>query len=184
MLKSLDIVVGLKAHLWRGGGPWSYERLADLISISTSQAYLSLRRLDQAGLFRSADRSLRTHAFAMFAEYGIPHAFPAEVGAEAMGMPTAHAAPPLHDQIAYAEAYVWPTGAGVVGRSVAPLHPTVPRAAAADPQLYQAMALLDAFRVGRARERQLAKGELARLLAEPQRDARWLLARHAGSQVP
>jgi hypothetical protein len=58
-----------------------------------------------------------------------------------------------------------------------PLHPGVPAAAAADAALYRALALLDALRVGRVRDRRLGSDELSRLLAEPGRDAAWLGAR-------
>jgi len=178
VLKPLDIVVGLKAHLWPHADAWSYERLASAIGISPSQAHTSLARLERASLYRGADRSLRTHAFSLFAAHGIPFVFPADVGAQGVGMPTAHAAPPLREQLVYAEAYVWPGPAGVIGRSVVPLHPGVPRAADADPTLYAALALIDALRVGRARERGLAVDGLERLLMAAQRDARWLQAQH------
>ncbi len=177
MLKPLDIVVGLKAHLWAGTQPWSFERLARSLGITASQAHTSLRRLETAGLYRPASRSLRTHAFGLFAEHGIPHVFPAEVGERTVGMPTAHAAPPLCDLLVSVEAYIWPSEVGIEGRAVVPLHPGVPAAAAADAALYRALALLDALRVGRVRDRRLGSDELSRLLAEPGRDAAWLGAR-------
>lgn len=177
MLKPLDVVVGLKAHLWTGSLAWTFERLAAALAIAPSQAHTSLRRLEAAGLYRPASRSLRTRAFGLFAEHGIPHVFPVEVGEMVVGMPTAHAAPPLCELLVSGDAYVWPAKDGVEGRSVAPLHPGVPAAAAADDALYRALALLDAFRVGRVRERRLATEELPRLLAGPGRDAAWLGAR-------
>lgn len=179
MLKPLDIVVGLKAHLWNADGPWSFERLAASIGITASQAHTSLRRLGAAGLYRSQDRSLRTHAFRLFAEHGIPVVFPAQPGGEVVGMPTAHSAPPLRDRLASVEAFVWPSATGVVGRAVLPLHPRAPQAAAADDALYRALALLDAFRVGRARDRNIAREELDRVLASAGRDGAWLAAQHA-----
>lgn len=184
MLKPLDVVVGLKAHLWPAADAWSYERLAIAIGVSPSQAHMSLGRLQRAGLYRGGDRSLRTHAFTLFAAHGIPFVFPAEPGAQTFGMPTAHAAPPLRDQLAYAEAYVWPGAGGVSGRSVAPLHHVAPQAAAADALLYGSLALIDALRVGRARERALAVEGLERILSSPQRDSQWLQSHHAAWQAP
>lgn len=177
MLKPLDIVVGLKAHLWNGDEAWSFERLAASLGITASQAHTSLRRLAAAGLYRPTDRSLRIHAFGLFAEHGIPFVFPAQAGDRAVGMPTAHSAPPMRDRLASAEAFVWPAEVGVVGRAVVPLHPQVPAACVADDALYRALALVDALRVGRARDRQIASEELARLLAVPGRDAVWAGAR-------
>ena len=46
------------------------------------------------------------------------------------------------------------------GYALAPLYPTVPQAAAKDVRLYESLALLDAIRDGRARERNLATKEL------------------------
>lgn len=62
---------------------------------------------------------------------------------------------------------VWPDPAGTVrGESFEPLHRAAPEAARRDPGLYELLALLDALRGGRARERKLARAELeARLLA-------------------
>lgn len=161
-LKPVDLVVVLNAHLW--SGPCSFERLGSAMGVSASQAHAALRRLAAAGLYREGDRSLRVHAFTLFAAHGVSCVFPAQVGESAVGMPTAHAAPPFRDELVYAEAYVWPCGEGVAGRAVVPLHPGVPRAARQDARLYAALALLDALRVGRVRERRLAEAKLERLL--------------------
>jgi hypothetical protein len=50
---------------------------------------------------------------------------------------------------------------------LAPLYKTVPQAALRDPFLYQMLALLDAIRDGRSRERQLAEQELKLRLKAP-----------------
>lgn len=99
-------------------------------------------------------------------------------------MPTAHAALPLRERLVFAESYVWPTGAGVEGRAVEPLHPCVPGACSSDPDLYAALALLDALRVGRSRDRRLALEELEQLLAKPGRDAKWLARQHDAQAAP
>lgn len=173
-LKPFDIVVVLQAHLWSSDTPWSYERLGAAVGVSASQAHSALRRVSVAGLFRERDRSLRVHAFTGFAAHGIPYVFPALPGSSAKGMPTAHAAAPLSDQIVGGIPYVWPCAEGVDGLAIEPLHPSVPEAAARDPKLYAALALVDALRVGRVRERQLAVPALERLLAERDRDSAWM----------
>jgi hypothetical protein len=53
------------------------------------------------------------------------------------------------------------------GLTISPLYPTVPAAARHDPMLYELLALVDALRVGRAREQTLAREMLARRLMEP-----------------
>jgi hypothetical protein len=155
------------------GVPDSYERLAASVGAAASQGHSGLKRLEEGGLFRSSDRSLRVLAFLAFAQHGIPVVFPARVGAPTRGMPTAHSAPPPSERLLAGERYVWSGNDGVQGKAIPPLHPVVPWAAARDASLYAALALIDALRVGRARDRRLAADELERLLAQPQRDAAW-----------
>jgi hypothetical protein len=176
-LQPFDIVVAVKAHVWPRTDRWSFERLGSAVGVSASQAHAGLRRMERAGLYREGDRSLRVHAFCMFAEHGIPYVFATDVGPPAVGMATAHAALPLSGVLVYAEAYVWPAAEGVAGRAVTPLHPAAPAAAARDSQLYAALALIDALRVGRVRERQLAAPALHQILAGPERDALWVRSR-------
>ncbi len=81
------------------------------------------------------------------------------------GIPTAHAAPPLADVVRSEGAIqpVWPFAEGEVrGISFSPLFHTVPLAAMRDRVLYELLALTDALRGGRAREREQA----SRLLKE------------------
>jgi hypothetical protein len=75
------------------------------------------------------------------------------------GVPTAHAAAPLNQQIAPGDdpPPVWPHPEGPTrGVALLPLYRTVPAAALRDPALYEVLALIDALRAGRARERKLA----------------------------
>jgi hypothetical protein len=63
---------------------------------------------------------------------------------------------------------VWPFAEGPVrGCSFAPLHKNVPQAALEDSRLYELLALVDALRGGRARERDLAGRELKKRLEAP-----------------
>lgn len=91
------------------------------------------------------------------------YAFPAFRGEATRGMPTAYAAPPLSAAISPGGDLppVWPNAEGTVrGLTLEPLHKAAPKAAKQDPLLYELLALLDALREGRARERQLAESEL------------------------
>jgi hypothetical protein len=82
------------------------------------------------------------------------------------GLPTAYGAPPLEQEIAGDDLPpVWPDARGTVrGESLEPLHPSVPRASRKDAQLYELLALVDAVRIGRARERKLAEQHLIKRL--------------------
>jgi len=78
----------------------------------------------------------------------------------ARGIPTSYAAPPLNVSISPGEGElppVWPHPEGKArGQGLRPIYKSVPAAALRDAELYEWMALLDAIRSGRARERQLA----------------------------
>jgi hypothetical protein len=62
---------------------------------------------------------------------------------------------------------VWPHPEGKVrGVTLEPIHRTATTAAEKDPTVYKVLALLDALRDGRARERALAERELLALVKE------------------
>ena len=80
-------------------------------------------------------------------------------------MPTAHSAPPLCDEITSDDVYVWPGAGGRArGASVTPLYEGAISLPEREPDLYRALALVDAVRVGRVRERRLAMKHLERSL--------------------
>jgi hypothetical protein len=86
------------------------------------------------------------------------------------GLPTAHSAPPLASHIrSSGEEFVWPDPQGKVkGQEISPLYRSVPEAARKDPKLYEILSLIDALRVGRAREKSFAKQEIeSRLMSVP-----------------
>lgn len=137
---------------------------ADL-SLSASQVHSSLKRLEKSRLIAArADGGRPLLApIQEFLVHGLKYAFPAQRGEITRGIPTAHAAAPLSEHIADSELPpVWPSPEGNVrGVTIEPLHKMVPVAALKDPVLYELLALVDALRDGRARERQLAERELA-----------------------
>jgi len=113
-----------------------------------------------------------------FVLHGVRYIWPAVPGPVKRGVPTAFGAEPLASRLTAAsgEAPVWahPAG-GARGPTLSPLYRTAPQAALADPALHRLLALLDALRAGRARERTLAaklmEAELMRFDAE-ESDAR------------
>ncbi len=82
------------------------------------------------------------------------------------GMVTAHSAHPLADKLRLGaeDGVVWrmrDPRFRAKGHVIEPLYKTAPQAAADDPALHELLALADALRIGRARERALAADELA-----------------------
>ncbi|TVR77962.1 MAG: hypothetical protein EA412_09685 [Chitinophagaceae bacterium] len=151
-----DIVILLKIAA-KKDTPWLMKDLAIELGISGSEVSESLNRSSLAGLITKDKKHLMKLAILDFLTHGLRYVYPQHPGAKVRGMPTAHAAPPLNQEIVSEEAYVWPYGEGTVrGESIEPLHPKVPEACLKDPEFYEYMALCDALRVGRAREKNKA----------------------------
>jgi predicted transcriptional regulator len=151
-----DMVVLLKIAA-KKDTPWMMKDLAIELGISASEISESLHRSAIAGLIAKDKKRLMKLAILDFLVHGLRYVYPQQPGARVRGVPTAHAAPPLNQEILSHDAYVWPYGEGTVrGESIDPLHPKVPEACLKDPEFYEYMALCDALRVGRAREKNLA----------------------------
>lgn len=159
-----DIVVLLKIAA-KGESPWLMKDLAIELSISASEISESLNRSAIAGLISKDKKQLMKLAMLDFLEHGLKYVYPERPGAMVRGLPTAHSAPPLSQEIQSENVYVWPFGAGKVrGESIEPLHPKVPASCLKDQIFYEYMALCDALRVGRVREKNIAIQELRKRL--------------------
>lgn len=129
--------------------------------MSPSEVHAAVARAMASGLLHGAELGHRPNLSAVdeFLVHGVRYAFPSERGEPARGVPTSYAAAPLSALIAPGDDLppVWPTPTGKVrGTSFQPLYRRAPEAALADPLLYEYLALVDALRDGRARERKLA----------------------------
>jgi len=158
--KSLDIVVLLKLLL--DGKKRPYAQLSQELGISASEIHAAVRRGIEAGLIDPESRLPLRKPLEEYLLHGVRYAFPAKPGPVSRGMPTAHAAPPLSEKISSDDLPpVWPDPLGTVrGVAVEPLYSSVVKATKADSLLYELLALVDALRIGRARERNLAAEEL------------------------
>ena len=127
------------------------------------------KALDAAGkAATSVDNPAKVHArnLAEFAVHGAKYAFPAERLPVAVGVPTSHSAPAFAGVFAPgSDDWVWPHPNGTArGQGLKPLHRSAPFAAMQDAKLYEMLALFDALRVGRARERGMALKRLPLLI--------------------
>ena len=155
-----DVVVLLKIISY-GSQPWFQQPMAQALGISQSEVSKSINRSKYAGLLDPKGKTVMKLALLELLRYGLPYVFPVRIGPVVRGVPTAHSASPLKDQIQSSESYVWPYGKGTVrGHSIVPLYPSLPDAALKDESLHQLLALTDALRVGRAREKEIAVVEL------------------------
>lgn len=172
--KPQDIVVALKLCL--SGVDQSFAALASGLGMSASEVHGACARLIEARLIDAETRRPRRKVLQEFLRSGVPYAFPAQLGEITRGVPTAWAAPVMAGKVSVDETLtpVWPDPDGTKqGTAVEPLYRSVPVAAKNDPELYDLLALVDALRLGRARERKFAEQELERRLShEPAASSR------------
>lgn len=155
-MKPQDLVV-LAKLIVLGDCGYTQISLAQALYISQSEISNSLSRSAYSGLLGNSDKEVNRKLFFDFIQYGLSVVFPQHPGAVVRGTPTAHSASPLSSHILSEENYVWPYAKGLArGQSITPLYPTVPQAVLLDAELYEMLALFDAIRVGRSREKNLA----------------------------
>jgi predicted transcriptional regulator len=159
-MRPQDVVILLKIATLKKKN-WMAKDLAESLKISASEVSESLNRSKLATLISADKKRLMKNNLLDFLEHGLRYVYPAEPGAIQRGMSTAHSASPLNSYISAEESYVWPWAEGETrGQAIEPLHPGVPGACAKDPVLYESLALVDALRLGRVREKQQAMEEL------------------------
>jgi hypothetical protein len=163
-LRPQDVFVLAKLLSYQGRRPSMAQMSVDL-SISTSEVHAALKRLALARLVSNdADGNHPLlEAVEEFLVHGVKYAFPVKAGEITRGVPKSYAAPPLNRKIDKGSEPppVWPFPEGHQrGVSLEPLYKSAPAAALRDPLLYELLALIDALREGRARERKLAEKEL------------------------
>lgn len=165
MLKPQDILILLKL-VTLDSQLWSYSKLAGQLGMSASEVHAAIKRCLSAQLAVQQDQTIvpNQRNLLEFLTHGIRYAFPPVRGELTRGMVTAYAASPLSEHFAGSTEPppVWPDAEGnVKGMTLFPLYKSAPLAARKDEQLYELLALVDAIRAGRARERQLAIQELS-----------------------
>jgi hypothetical protein len=171
VLRPQDIFILLKLLPW-GSQNWTYDHIAHELGLSSSVVHRSVERAAKAGLYSVERREVNRAGLAEFLVHGARYAFPAVWGGEARGVPTAWAAEPLAKKLSSSgkNPPVWPDPHGsVFGIALTPLDPRVPEVARRDESLGELLALVDAIRIGGARERGLAAKELEKRLKKSHR---------------
>ena len=165
-MKPQDIVILLKILLLEKED-WKYATLAQDLQMSSSTIFSALNRANTAGLYHKNTRTIHKAALLEFLIHGFKYVFPATLGKLAKGVPTAHSAAPLSQQIiSETDVYVWKSAYGTIrGQTITPLYANVPQLAQKDAKLYELLALTDVLRVGKAREKHLAIEELTKRLS-------------------
>lgn len=169
-LRPQDVLVALKLAVLPEDARPTYASLAASLGMSASEVHAAVKRAKAARLVLNFGENLRPNRIALleFAIHGLKYAFPPHFGPVTLGIPTAYAAPPLSTQILPDKdpPPIWPSAKGSVrGVTLEPFAKHVPVAAQNDPKLYELLALIDATRIGRARERELAARYLKKHLS-------------------
>jgi len=168
-LKPQDIIILLKL-IALGEDQWSYASLAGDLFMSTSEVHAGIKRAVAARLMDSQRGRPLKQSLEEFLIHGVKYAFAPDHGGLTRGVPTGYAAPPLNDLISQPTESppVWPDPEGDTrGYEFSPLYKSVPKAALKDKKLYELLAIIDAIRDGRAREREIAVKELKMRLGSP-----------------
>lgn len=167
-LKPQDVVVALKLCTYPDARP-AMSVIANDLSLSPSEVHGAIGRLRASRLLHGPNLKDRPNISALeeFLIHGLKYAFPAQHGEVTRGIPTSYAAEPLKSEVLMSNelppVWPWPDG-NTRGIGFEPLYKSVPQAALRDPNLYQFLALVDAIRDGRARERKIAERDLVHRL--------------------
>ena len=190
MLKPQDIVLLLKIFSAlqqpkdSREGLLSQNKLATYLCMSASEVNAGFKRLASSGLLcpvisdNAKTKSVfmpNRRACEECLVSGVKYFFPAELGSYTRGIATSYAAPVLAEHFILGDdpIPVWPDGVGDNrGIALEPLYRSVPESLSKFPDsfFYELLALVDAIRSGRARERKLAAEILKEKLYE-KRDA-------------
>lgn len=167
-IKPQDILMLLKISLWSKKKGWRNLDLAGELGLSPFEISVGLERAHRSGFLDASKRMLLRSALLEFLLHGLKYVYPIQPGPLNRGIPTAHSASPLAGKIVSEDSdqYVWPDKNGYRrGQAIEPLYASVPLAVKNDPKLHELLALLDALRIGRAREQTLAAQELKKRLS-------------------
>ncbi|HHF3263873.1 hypothetical protein [Vibrio alginolyticus] len=159
-LNHIDAIIessGFYDHLFTLRG------LSEELGFSKSEISKSLKRcidVKLAKINRLTGRpEVNKRAFDEFITHGFKYVFPVKPSQVTRGIPTTFSAPVLQSKLLSAGdlKMVWPDPRGKdMGQAIEPLYKSVPFAVRRDGELYAYLALLDAIRMGNARESNLA----------------------------
>ena len=165
MLKPQDLAVVLRYALHHDDAPITMAGVASMLGLSASEVHAAVGRARRAGLMERCVAN--REGLVELVRHGVRYVYLIERGPLTRGVPTAHGAPPLDHLIrSSGPAPVWPHPEGAVrGEAFAPLYKGAAIAAKLDKRMYKGLALIDAIRGGRTRERTLASDLFAKLLS-------------------
>jgi DNA-binding transcriptional MocR family regulator len=138
--------------------------LAFELHVDHTLVHRSLKRAEEAGLYRKAGKQVNRANFEELIVHAARFIAPAPLGPLTRGVPAAWAAEPISRRIRQAgdePPPVWPDAEGAVrGQALEPLHPAAARASQDNSALAELLSIIDSLRAGDARVREVAAEEL------------------------
>ena len=160
-LRPHDVCVALQLVLTPR---FAFRDIAEAVGLSVGESHNSVGRLEVARLFQSHQDKANVPALLEFLVNGVPYAFPGVLGPETRGVPTAHFGPAF-ESMSSVDPVVWPSARGRArGLGLPPLCKSAPELTDRNEVLYRWLTVVDALRIGRARDRGFARDLLKREL--------------------
>ena len=160
-LKPQDLLVALKI-VSLGSDRLTYAKLGQSLGMSQSEVHAAVKRLRNSRIV-SEDGSVLRLCLMEFISHGVRYVYPAIEGGSSSGLPTGYSGPAMNGRLTYSAPVVWENKGSkrdkrhVDGVSIEPIYKTAPFAARQDLKLYKLLSLVDVFRMGVARESEIAR---------------------------
>lgn len=169
-MKGVDVIVVLDLAD-RDPQAWTMRGVAADLGLPLVAVKRSIDRLSASTVLDAASRRVNRSEVEHLLIDAARFMFPAQLGAQTRGVPTAWGAAPLKGELAAgSDVPVWPSPTGEVrGSAVEPLHEAAIGLATTNPRLYEQLTLVDGLRLGDARARGVAAELLRSRLRDPQR---------------
>ena len=159
-MRPQDIAILLKI-ISLGNQDWNLIKLSSLLKISLSEISESLNRSQLGGLIDSSKKHVNRNNLIEFLEHGIRCVFPVIPGTLVRGIPTAHSHHEIKKFIISENNFVWPDNNGeVMGLMIEPLYQKIIEPVKDDALFYIMVAMVDAIRFGKQREKKIVIQEL------------------------
>lgn len=163
MIKPQDLLVVIQAAAVRQS--WTVNLMAESLELPPATVHRSITRCREMGLFRDNIAKIDPYLVEEFLVHVVRFEFPPRWVGASKGVPTAWSAEPLRSVLRSdrkSDTVVWPSDSGRrSGRGLEPIHPNFVRFEKSNPEVYAWGTLVDAIRIGGARDKSAAKKLLA-----------------------
>jgi len=147
--------------------PLMQKDIAYRLGLSPAAVSYAMTRLEEINLISDNRQMVMRRKVLDFIRYAIDIVYPAKLGPQVRGIPTARSFHLFDEKINFEESinhqmnsinsYVWQEGNGTaIGSAIKPIYPSIPKIVSSEAELYKTLNLIDIMRVGNSREQKLA----------------------------